>query len=406
MKIEKKYLFILGVLSVLPVFGWTQTGGLGDDIQGLQGVLNQIHDTMIQKCTELIGVGKGIAAFAAIWYIGSRVWGHISRAEPVDIFPLFRPFVIGFAIFNFTTVVALIEGVMQPAVTQTAALVTDSNKAIAALLQQKQDALQNSTDWQMYVGPSGSGSEEIWEQKSGDASTGTFSGISNWAKFEMAKASYNLKNSIKVWMSEILRVLFEAAALCINTVRTFYMVILAILGPLVFGLSVFDGMQHLLRSWVTRYINIFLWLPVANLFGSIIGQIQEEMIKLDIKQLQATGQTSFGPTDAGYIIFLVMGIVGYFTVPSVANYIINAGGGNTLMSKITSTSMMAASTVIPGGGGGGSLGSLSGGGSHGSSSGKGSGGPGMFGISESTNTVTGETAKRGFLAEKLKGKND
>ena len=38
--------------------------------------------------------------------------------------------------------------------------------------------------------------------------------------------------------------LFEAAALCINTIRTFYLIVLAILGPLVFGIAVFDGFQH------------------------------------------------------------------------------------------------------------------------------------------------------------------
>jgi hypothetical protein len=50
------------------------------------------------------------------------------------------------------------------------------------------------------------------------------------------------------------------------------------------------------------------------------------MIKLDIAQLSATGQTTFGPTDTAYIIFLLMAIVGYFTVPSVTNYIVQAGG--------------------------------------------------------------------------------
>ena len=32
---------------------------------------------------------------------------------------------------------------------------------------------------------------------------------------------------------------------------------------------------------------------------------------------------------------MIIGIIGYFTVPSVANYIIHAGGGNTLLYKVT-----------------------------------------------------------------------
>src|ERR1700692_192908 len=106
-------------------------------------------------------------------------------------------------------------------------------------------------------------------------------------------------------MSEILQVIYAAAILCINTIRTFYLIILAILGPLVFGFSVFDGLHHTITVWIARYINIFLWLPVANIFGPILGKIQENMIQLDINQIQANGDTFFSPTDTGYLIFLI-----------------------------------------------------------------------------------------------------
>ena len=310
---------------------------IGDDIGGLQGTLQQVYDTMIVHCSELIGISSSIAGFGALWYIAEHVWLKIADAQPVDLKPLFRPFVIGMAIFLFPSVIGLINGVMQPTVTGTAAIVHDSNQAVASLLQQKEDALKNSTDWQMYTGPEGGGDLSKWEALSGQADSGMFSGLSNRVKFEMAKMSYNFKNSVKVWLSEILQVLFEAAALCINTVRTFYLIILGILGPLAFGLSVYKGFESTLTHWLARYINVFLWLPVANIFGSLIAQIQQEMIKLDIAQLSATGQTTFGPTDTAYIIFLLMAIVGYFTVPSVTNYIVQAGslGAKLWRTKLT-----------------------------------------------------------------------
>ena len=136
-------------------------------------------------------------------------------------------------------------------------------------------------------------------------------------------------------MSEVLRVLFEAAALCIDTLRTFQLVVLSILGPLVFGIAVFDGFQHTLTVWLARYINIYLWLPVANIFGSIIGKIQELMLKLDLSQVQATGDTFFSRTDMAYLIFMIIGIIGYFTVPSVANYIVHAGADSALGQRVT-----------------------------------------------------------------------
>ena len=59
-----------------------------------------------------------------------------------------------------------------------------------------------------------------------------------------------------------------------HTIRTFQLIVLAILGPLVFGLSVFDGFQHSLRHWIARYINTFLWLPVANIFGRAFDTVR------------------------------------------------------------------------------------------------------------------------------------
>jgi len=314
-----------------------QNGALSDNLQGLQVTLDNVYNVMITKCGALIGVASGIAGFGSLLYIGYRVWGHLARVEPIDFYPLLRPFAIGIIVspIVYPGIIGAMKGVLEPTVTGTAALVDDSNKAIASLLQQKQDALKQSAEWQMFVGPAGSGDVSKWEQLSGEADSGFMSGVSNRVKFEMAKASYNLKNSVKVWLSEILQALFEAAALCINTIRTFYLILLAIFGPLVFGLSVFDGFRHLVANWFARYVNVFLWLPIANIFSSLIGQIEEQMIKADIAQLQATGHTSFGETDAAYIVFLILAIVGYFTIPSFAGWIVNVNGHGAHLAKVS-----------------------------------------------------------------------
>ena len=56
-----------------------------------------------------------------------------------------------------------------------------------------------------------------------------------------------------------------------------------------------------------------------------------------------------GRDPQGCIVTMIIGIVGYFTVPSVANYIVHAGGGNTLLYKVSSlfssTSRGAVNTV-------------------------------------------------------------
>jgi conjugative transposon TraJ protein len=323
---------------VFPLF--SRADGLATDIQGLQGTLNGVYNDMLPMCSQLIGVGQAIAGFGALWYIAARVWRQIANAEAIDFYPLLRPFALGMAILMFPTVIAVINGIMSPTVSATGGMVQNSDAAIATLLQAKQAAVEKTDAWQAYVGQTGNGDENRWykythpDDQSGDGNSGIMNSIGNDIKFEMAKTSYNFRNTVKQWMSEILQVCYEAAALCINTIRTFYLIVLAILGPMVLGLSVFDGFQHTLTNWLAKYINVFLWLPVANIFGAIIGKVQENMLKLDISQVQTAGDTFFSSTDTAYLIFLIIGIIGYFTVPSVANYIVNAGGGNGLLQKV------------------------------------------------------------------------
>lgn len=333
----KKLLFLL--LATIAFPGVLMAQGVAQEIHSLHSVLEKLYDDMIPLCSKLIGVGRGIAGFAATWYIASRVWRHIANAEPIDFYPLFRPFVLGFAVIIFPSVLAMINGIMKPTVTGTQEMVVDSDKAIAALLKQKEDAIKQTDYWQMYVGESGEGDRDKWYQYTFDEDPdeeGWLEGIGNSVRFAMAKFSYSVKNSIKRWLSEILKVFYEAAALCVNTIRTFHLVVLAILGPLVFGIAVFDGFQHTLTVWIARYINIFLWLPVANIFGAIMGKIQENMLKLDISQIQEQGDTFFSSADIAYLIFMIIGIVGYYHVPSIANYIVNAGGGNSLLQRVSS----------------------------------------------------------------------
>lgn len=340
---------------IMAVVGWvlplmSRAQGIADDMKGMHAILEQLYNEMMPLCSQLIGVGQGLAGFAALWYIAARVWRHLSNAEPIDFYPLFRPFVIGFCVMVFPSVLELINGVMKPTVTATASMVEGSDKAIALMLQKKEEAIKRSDVWQMYVGESGHGDREKWYKythpNEDPSDEGMFESVGNDIKFAMSKASYNFRNSVKEWMSEVLRVLFEAAALCIDTLRTFQLIVLAILGPLVFGIAVFDGFQHTLTVWLARYINIFLWLPVANIFGSIIGKIQEKMLEMDLSQIEETGDTFFSRTDMAYLVFMIIGIVGYFTVPSVANYIVHAGGGGALGQKVTSLFGNSSRTVV------------------------------------------------------------
>ncbi|WP_113653134.1 conjugative transposon protein TraJ [Pedobacter namyangjuensis] len=349
---EKRFLagpaaLLAGVL--LP--GGLQAQGLSGSLQGMQPVLEKVYQDMVPLCGQLIDVSRGIAGFGALWYIASRVWRQLAAAEAIDFYPLLRPFALGMAIVMFPLVMALFNGLLQPTVLATGAMVKDSNRAIEVLLEQKQAALKKTTQWQLYVGDDGKGDRERWYKYlhpddpdgSGESMLET---VSNDISFFMEKQGYSFRNSVKQWMAEVLEVLYAAAALCINVVRTFVLIVLTILGPLVLGFAVFDGFQQSLTVWIARYVNIFMWLPIANILGSILGKIQENMLKLDISQIAEEGHTFFSSSDVAYLIFMVIGIVSYFCVPTVANYIVHAGGGNTILQKVNMIVSSSSRSVV------------------------------------------------------------
>lgn len=309
---------------------------------GMQLILDQLYGDMMPLCSKLIGAARLIGGLGALCYIAMRVWKNIAAAEPVDVYGLLRPFVIGFCILIFPSVIALFNGILQPIVTATANMVKDSNNVMEKYL-----ALHDTSTWGL--------------------------------------GGLNPANWIREGLKQVLEFVFQAAAFIINVIRTFYLIVLAIIGPIVFALSIFDGFQHLLTVWLARYINVYLWLPVANIFGAIIAKIQENMITGATPGVNIPGQV-FSTTDWAYIAFLLIGIIGYFTVPSVANYIVNAGGGSALLHKVTSVTFGAGKKAVSAAATGMSADALGG------------------AANKMSNSMSDAGASGGYFKDKLKGK--
>lgn len=75
------------------------------NFDNLHQILANLYQDMIPLCSNMIGVAKGLAGLGALFYVAYRVWQALSRAEPIDVFPLLRPFAIGLCIMFFPTLV-------------------------------------------------------------------------------------------------------------------------------------------------------------------------------------------------------------------------------------------------------------------------------------------------------------
>ena len=339
-------------ILVLPAQCWAQSGG-NAEIQKFHDILDKLYDDMIPLCSKITTVARGIAGFGAIFYIAVRAGRNLAAAEPIDFFPLFRPFVIAVLIGMYPLVLGTINGILQPAVVATNSLVAESDNAVKELLKIEYELRANGKV-EPPPGSLGTGEQEVrdWYQYTNPAARGEEEESRGFWSLMAGKLQGTVLYYMKLILSKILQILFYAAALCIDAMRTFHLVILAIVGPFVFALSVYDGFQHTLSIWLARYINIYMWLPVANLFGAMISRIQQNMIKTEIEAVLAGGMdATYDFTSIAYIVFLIVGIVGYFSVPSIANYIVHASGGNVLLSKTQSAITTMAAAGATGGAG-------------------------------------------------------
>ena len=183
------------------------------------------------------------------------------------------------------------------------------------------------------------------------------SDLATMSAMYLDRQSYKIEKAIKEWFRNLLEILFQAAALVIDTIRTFFLIVLSILGPIAFAISVWDGFQSTLTQWLTRYISVYLWLPIADMFSSMLAKIQSLIIERDIEMLS---DPTFIPDTSNtvYIIFMIIGIVGYFTIPTVAGWVIQAGGGGNFMRNVNQTASKTGN--IAGAGTGATVGNIGG----------------------------------------------
>lgn len=352
------------------------------EFENIHQILRALYDDMMPLCGDLIGVAKGIAGIGALLYVASRVWQSIARAEQIDVYPLLRPFAVGICIMFFPTLVlGTVNSILSPVV-QGAHGILEGQTLDMRQLAETKDRLEieqkKKNKETAYLVDQEEFDKKLEELGILDAP--------EMAGMYIERAFYDMKKWFQGLFRSFLETLFNAAALIIDVIRTFFLIVLAILGPIAFAISVFDGFQSTLIQWLTRYISVYLWLPVSDLFSSVMARLQSRMLESDITRMEMDPSYSLDASDGVYVVFLLIGIIGFFTIPAVAGWIIQAGGMGNYSKNVNQTASKGAALAGAGAGAaaGNIMGRLKGGGSSSSSSSLGGGGSQPQGRTHST----------------------
>ena len=181
------------------------------NFDNLHQILRSLYEQMMPLCGDMAGVAKGIAGLGALFYVAYRVWQSLARVEPIDVFPMLRPFAIGLCIMFFPTVVlGTINSIMSPVVQGTAKMLEAETLDMNRYREQKDkleyEAMMRNPETAYLVS-----NEEFDKQleelgwSPGDMVT--------MAGMYIERGMYNMKKGIRDFFREILELMFQAAAL-------------------------------------------------------------------------------------------------------------------------------------------------------------------------------------------------
>ena len=247
------------------------------EFDNLHQILRSLYDEMMPLCGDMADVARGIAGLGALFYVACRVWQSLARAEAIDMFPMLRPFAVGLCIMFFPTVVlGTVNSILSPIVQGTAKLLETQTLDMNEYRRQK-DKLEYEAKVRnpetAYLVSNEEFDKQLEELGWSPSDMVTMAGM------YIDRGMYNMKKNIRDFFREILELMFQAAALVIDTIRS-----------------------------------------------TILAKIQVLMLQSDIERMQADPNFSLDSGDGVYIVFMIIGIIGYFTIPTVAGWIIQAGG--------------------------------------------------------------------------------
>ena len=296
--------------------------GFYQKFSSMEAAITTAYTEVQQGMGNLGAVASSIAAIAATLYIGMRVLGHFARAESIDVFPLLRPFAIGFLVLNFTIVTGFLDALMAPVETVTKNMVDIQTTRIQQLEQMRMEKLAEKMN-QL---------DEKIKEVNAWTSTGQYLSLI------IEKLGTYLDQGFDQMLKNLFYALYLAARLVVLTTRAFFLIVLTVIGPLSFALAIFNGFQDSHLMWIARYVQISLWFPLANILGTIVTYLQGKVITLQYLEITNNVPDEAQSGELIYMVFMIIATLSYFTIPTIASYVISSSGVGSALQRMTSLS--------------------------------------------------------------------
>lgn len=266
---------------------------------------------------------RAIGMIGATLYIFSRIWGPLAMGEPINFFPLMRPFILLVAIIGSASICNSMDLIYKD-VTHLTSIDQQMSIArkkidVAIIEREKRYILLKQID------------EENQTKKYLDAFQNPDGSVSTTAVFHpgatlmgvfISNMTEDFADSLQEGLVKTMVLVFDGLGIVgyfvVTLFAMFLISILKFVAPLAFAFAIFDGFTNNASEWFAKYINALLMLLLCKAYTIFTYYLQLPFIKNSLEW--ETGQTAL------YLVVIVLCVVGYFFVPTMANMALSVGG--------------------------------------------------------------------------------
>lgn len=320
----------------------------------VKGVIDNVFDHMMAVGSPLESVAQVIAGLGCLIYVASIILPALERAEKIDIYPLLKPILVAFVVFNFSIVTGALNGfsdalgsavskMVQEDATSGRKLFGEKFKEASNEMFEAKEKEANLKEQAFEVAETAFAPENVAKAKKEGREVVTVNmgaaGNKEAVKEDLERSSQIYsdayaagKKASGFWekaglfvaykvllpaLSWLAQFIGQIAYVIIILLAKFNMIVLAIVGPLSFGLSQFKILSGSFSQWLARFISVGLWPGLCGLVQGIINMV--------INALAAVPDTTLLQNIiSGLIIIIVSSL--YFYVPAIAGFVVQSGG--------------------------------------------------------------------------------
>lgn len=297
---------------------------INDIITLLENAYNTDFKTL-SSAAKIAEYGKYLAALGGMIYIGKSIIGQVARNESINFIPLVRPIFFLLAVAWSTSICDSIDSIaknLSGAASSDVQQMKDNyeafNQKLEEIIEKKWEKIRESS--------------EAYDTEFGENAYADSNGISQSVAVGFGEMKDQFVAALLDTTTSILQWINYLAFMAMYIISFLFRICLRAIAPIAIGIAIFDGFSNNAFEWLGKYINFALLPAIANIYGAFSFKIMTNLMKQFVdagiigNENAANPSISVSTMGAVYIAILVIMLVGWFFIPTIANMVVSVGG--------------------------------------------------------------------------------